>query len=382
MSALLSLVMIVRDEEAALPGFLAHHAGLWDEAVIVDTGSADRSAAVARAGGARVIAVDWTDDFAAARNAGLEAATCRRALLLDADERIAAADFAAVRAAAAGPRCAWLMEARNYCAGRSHLEWRPVTGRYPDEEAGHDGYFASRRVGLFPLEAAIRFRGRLHESVLPACEEAGLPLRALPVPVHHYGYVGPGAEAAARRRRATAERLAALKLADDPGDPAALLEHATVLLEGGRAAEAEACLERLVSGPGALRPVARGRFLLGRLRREQGRAAEAAALLAACTRDDPGFLFGWLELVRLQAAGAQWREVFATLATARGAVGPGEPLLDREEMLALARTGRVAEALALATRLAATCPRWPEVVALRDRLAKVAAGAGPGGQAS
>ena len=50
----LTLVMIVRDEAAVLPEFFAHHAGLWDEAVVVDTGSTDASAALARGAGARV----------------------------------------------------------------------------------------------------------------------------------------------------------------------------------------------------------------------------------------------------------------------------------------------------------------------------------------
>lgn len=372
MTTLLSLVMIVRDEAAALPGFLAHHAGLWDEAVVVDTGSGDGTPDLARAAGARVITHPWRDDFAAARNAALSAATGERLLLLDADERIAAADFAAVRAAAAEPPCAWLMDVRNYCADRAHLEWRPARGQYPREEDAHAGYFVSRRVGLFPRLASIRFRGRIHESVLRACEEAGLPLRASAVPVHHYGYVGPAA--AAERRRATYERLAARKLAEDPDDPAALLEHATALLEAGRAVEAEPLLAMLAARQGALRPVARGRYLLARLRREQARPVEAEELLAAATRDDPGFLFAWIELARLQATGERWREVFATIAGAREACGGDEPLLDREQLLALARSGRLVEAQALAARLVAACPRWPEIAALHQSLARRAAG--------
>ncbi|MBM4130590.1 glycosyltransferase [bacterium] len=371
MTRLLSLVMIVRDEAAALPAFLAHHRSLGDEVVVVDTGSRDDTVALARAGGAVVLSRDWDDDFAAARNTGLAAARGARLLLLDADERIAAADFAAVRAAAAEPPCAWLVEVRNYCAERSRLEWRPVRGRYPEEEGAHAGYFASRRVGLFPRRDDVRFRGRIHESVLPDCAAAGLPLRELAVPVHHYGHVA--SPEVARRRRATYERLAALKLTEAPDDPAAQLEHATALLEAGRATEAESHLERLAAGDGALRPVTRGRFLLARLWREQAQAPVAESLLRAATRDDPGFLFAWLELARLQAAGERWRDVFATLAAARAACGVDEPLLGREEVVALARTGRLAEAQALAAGLAAEFPRWPELGALAAGLARLAA---------
>lgn len=366
---LLSLVMIVRDEAAALPGFLAHHAGLWDEAVVVDTGSTDATPDLAAAAGARVVTARWADDFAAARNVGLEAATGARLLLLDADERIARRDFAAVRAAAAAEPCAWLQETVNYCAERSHLEWRPVRGRYPEHEEGHGGYFVARRVGLFPRDPAIRFRGRIHESVLPDCERAGLPLRDLAVPVHHYGYVASAAVDA--RRRANYERLAALKLADDPGDWGARLEHATALLEGGRVEAAERELTVLAGGPGHLRPVARGRFLLGRIRREQGRAGEAAALLASAERDDPGFLFAWVEHARLLAEGGRRPELYELLERARAACGRDEPLLDREELLGRARDGQFTAALAIARRLAESCPSWPEIAGLRERLERL-----------
>jgi hypothetical protein len=365
--SLLALVMIVRDEAAVLPGFFRHHAGLWDEAVVVDTGSRDGTPAVAREAGARVLHAAWDDDFAAPRNLGLEAARAPVVLLLDADERVAARDFATVREAAAQPApCAWLQETLNYCDERAHLEWRPVRGRYPLEEAGHTGYFSARRVGLFPRRDDVRFRGRIHETVLPDCERAGFPVRPLAVPVHHYGYVR--STAVDERRRGTYERLAARKLVEAPDDPAALLEHATALLEGGRAAEALAPLARLAAGDGRLRPVARGRYLLARLRREAGDPAAAGELLEAAVRDDPAFLFAWVERVRLLMVTERWREVAAALAAARAACGGDEPLLDREELVALVRTGRLDEARAVAARLATTCPAWPEIAALRDRL--------------
>ena len=367
----LSLVMIVKDAAELLPAFLAHHAGLWDEAVIVDTGSRDASAALARAAGARVVPHAWQDDFAAARNAGLAEATGTATLLLDADERIARRDFPALRLAAAEP-VAWLQETINYTDQPSHLEWRPVRGAYPDEERGHGGYFAARRVGLFPLRADLRFSGRIHESVLPACEAAAVPVRPLGVPVHHYGYV--------RSREVDGERLrlylklAALKVADDPADWGARLEHATALLEAGRAEDAAGELELLATGPGQLRPVARGRFLLARLRREQGCAAEALALLDGTVRDEPTFLFGWIEYVRALAGAERWRDAFAAVAQARAACGAEEPLLDREELVALVRTGQVDRAREVAARLATACPGWAEVAALHDRLSRLGGG--------
>ena len=373
--SLLSLVMIVRDAADLLPGFFAHHAGLWDEAVVVDTGSADRTPERAAEAGARVFRQPWLDDFSAPRNFGLQQAGGDWILVLDADERIAARDFAALRAAAAAAADrAWLQDTINYCNQRSHLEWRPVQGRYPAEEGICTGYFLARRVGLFPRRDDLRFRGRIHESVLPACQAIGLRVEALGIPVHHYGYVrGAGVD---EQRRELYEKLAAAKLGDDPGDWSARLEYASALLERGCIEAADSELTRLAAGPGHLRPVARGRFLLGRLRREAGDLAAAGDLLGAVVRDDPTFLFGWLEWLRLLAGQERWREVFAALAEARRSCGNDEPLLDREELLALARTGQLVAARELADRVVARCPGWPELAGVRDRL-RAATGAPP-----
>ena len=47
--------------------------GLFDEIVVVDTGSTDRTKEIAREFGAKVFDFVWIDDFAAARNEALVA---------------------------------------------------------------------------------------------------------------------------------------------------------------------------------------------------------------------------------------------------------------------------------------------------------------------
>jgi glycosyltransferase involved in cell wall biosynthesis len=63
-------------------------AGLFDEIVVVDTGSTDRTAEIAREFGARVFDFVWVDDCAAARNAALARAKGDYAFWLDADDVI------------------------------------------------------------------------------------------------------------------------------------------------------------------------------------------------------------------------------------------------------------------------------------------------------
>jgi len=83
---LLSLCMIAKDGGASLTRCLASVRGVADEIVVVDTGSRDDTVARAEGAGARVVRRPWDDDFAAARNAGLEVARGQWILLLDCDE--------------------------------------------------------------------------------------------------------------------------------------------------------------------------------------------------------------------------------------------------------------------------------------------------------
>lgn len=85
----LTLCVIARDEEQMLGGCLASVRGIVDEIVVVDTGSVDDTARIARDAGATVVPFVWADDFAAARNAALAAAHGTWILVLDADERLA-----------------------------------------------------------------------------------------------------------------------------------------------------------------------------------------------------------------------------------------------------------------------------------------------------
>ena len=85
---MLSLSMIVRNEEARIAACLASVQDLADEMVVVDTGSSDATVSLARAAGARVEQIDWPGDFAPARNSALTFLNCDWVLVLDADEQL------------------------------------------------------------------------------------------------------------------------------------------------------------------------------------------------------------------------------------------------------------------------------------------------------
>jgi len=201
MDARLSLCMIVRDEEEILPSFLEHARGLWDELVAVDTGSGDRTREILAAAGATVIDRPWQGDFAAARNASLEAATGTWVVVLDADEMASPDLVAAARTAIADEE-----------AGAATLALR---NRMP-----HGHVTETRLLRAFRRDPAIRFRHAIHEDasegVRAYLRASGRRLVHLAGIVEHLGYVR--SRAAAKDKKARDVAILEKCLAADPGD--------------------------------------------------------------------------------------------------------------------------------------------------------------------
>lgn len=164
----LSLCMIVKDEAEMLPGCLQSVSGLADEIIIVDTGSADETRRIAADFGATVVDFQWGDDFSAARNVSLGAATGRWILWLDADERLRPDEHDRVRALIGrGAHEAYLV---------------PILSPRPS------GPQLSRGHRLFRRGGGIRFTGRVHEQVGPALTRAGYHVGLADFTIDHLGY--------------------------------------------------------------------------------------------------------------------------------------------------------------------------------------------------
>ncbi len=84
----ISLVLIVKNEEANLQKCLNSYKDIVQEIIVVDTGSTDKTVEIAKSFGARVVYFAWTNDFSEARNESLKYATCDWILRTDADEYI------------------------------------------------------------------------------------------------------------------------------------------------------------------------------------------------------------------------------------------------------------------------------------------------------
>lgn len=151
----LAVAIIVRDEEKTLPATLASVQNIADQIVVVDTGSIDRSAKIAREFGATVVDFAWEDSFSAARNFAMSAIRAEWVLWMDAGEKLAAADAQPLRQLV-DEQCD-----TNTC----YAVWIELP------QATVDSY-AERvtQIRLIPSSAALRFTGRVRESLLPAIE--------------------------------------------------------------------------------------------------------------------------------------------------------------------------------------------------------------------
>jgi len=121
----ISAAMIVRNEEAVLAECLRSIHDEVDEIVVTDTGSSDRSREIAAAFGAHVLKRAWDDDFSAARNHSLEAASGDWILYIDADERLDVARHGGLRQTVTRPgMAAFLMRCQPRLGFTTYLEAR------------------------------------------------------------------------------------------------------------------------------------------------------------------------------------------------------------------------------------------------------------------
>lgn len=237
--------MIARNEQHFLPACLNAIKKFADEIVLLNKGSDDRTPDIARVFGARVFNYQWQEDFAAARNAGLEKAEGDWVLILDADEVIAEQDLERLKTILAEHeegRTAFLMETRNYTHQANALKWHANDGRYRQFEAGI-GWFPSKKIRLFPNNPAIRFKFPVHELVDPSVQSAGFDIQECHIPIHHYGHLN---ETRNRKKAEAYFRMGYGKLDQLGEDVGAIRELAVQAGQLGLWAESLTLWERLI----------------------------------------------------------------------------------------------------------------------------------------
>jgi glycosyltransferase involved in cell wall biosynthesis len=170
----LSLCMIVKNEKTNLPACLLSAKNLADEIIIVDTGSSDGTQEIAKSFGVKVIQSDWQGDFSLARNLSLSEAKGRWIIWLDADDRLLEADkneiLKLIKTDPDSEPFAYGLMVKN------------------TQDGGLTGSVFNQ-IRIFPNRSNLRFRAPVHEQILPALEEAGIPVKYTKIKVLHTGYI-------------------------------------------------------------------------------------------------------------------------------------------------------------------------------------------------
>lgn len=174
---LVSLSMIVKNEEKYLPGCLENVKDIVDEIVIVDTGSTDNTKKIAQSFGAKIYDFPWQDDFALARNESLKHCSGEWIIYLDADERIVHPGPQELRE---------LLKSTDKSIGAYYCliesEHYQMDGSTEVHRGGYPRIF--RNLG-YPK---IKFIGRVHEQIAPAIFQNGLSIQFSNITIQHLGY--------------------------------------------------------------------------------------------------------------------------------------------------------------------------------------------------
>lgn len=207
----LALVMIARDEAHRIARALDSARPHVDLMIVLDTGSVDATADIARACGAQVHDFSWIDDFAAARNASLDLSPADWNLVLDADE--------------------WIEAGAECLTGplpRDAMGW--VRRDNLLDQSGADTLAQTWIPRLLPR--GVRYEGRIHEQ--PVGPDKGV---RLPLTLGHDGFT---AENLARKGDRN-EVLLMAELRDRPEDPYLWFQLAKELQVRGRPPQAALC---------------------------------------------------------------------------------------------------------------------------------------------
>ncbi|HEY2412468.1 MAG TPA: glycosyltransferase [Pirellulaceae bacterium] len=261
--------MIVRNEGHQLDECLTPIAGLFDEIVVVDTGSQDNTRQVAERYTSRVFDFPWCDDFSAARNESLNHARGNWIFWLDADDRISplgAAQLSRLFGTLSEPRQAFLMQ----------------TVLHQDDQA-RDPERVTSHLRLFPRHPTLRWHRRVHEVLKPWPSALGHEVIFSDIVIDHLGYRDIRLTQRKLRRNA---RLLRMEFAITPDEPSVLMDLGSAYAQLGDSIKARDYLRFVLACKPRVPLLARRAYTtLAELDLTEGNFSEAAALLKAALQE-------------------------------------------------------------------------------------------------
>lgn len=142
--------MIVKNEEKTLPRCLDSMRGIFDEIVIIDTGSTDGTVSTAEKYTRKIYDFEWCDDFSAARNFAFSKAACDYVMWLDADDVILPSDRDK------------LISLKNSLDGSADVIMLPYNTAFDEDGRPSFSFYRER---IFKRNRGFKWKGRVHEAV-------------------------------------------------------------------------------------------------------------------------------------------------------------------------------------------------------------------------
>lgn len=326
------LTMIVKNEEKHLARCLESVRYGVDEIVIVDTGSTDRTKAVAAQYDARIFDFPWCDDFGAARQFALDQAKSDWVVWLDADDVLTGAQH--IRPSI-----------ERFGADVKGFFWRYVIGREPNG----DPAFVYWRERCVRNDGSFRWVGIVHEVLVGA--QSWRTERIDDIVVEHHR--DPNREGNSRRNLAMLERQ--YDVAGGQLEPRMLFYFGRELADHGEFERAIEILERYHQVAVWPDEHYHGRLRLAQLYSSKGDAERAIDVYLSALKIYPQWPDAYFELAAIYYYRKDWLKVIHWIDVGKSLPLPNTLLFVNRRALeydwliyytnALYHSGRVHEAL-------------------------------------
>lgn len=170
----ISQCMIVKNEERNIERALSWGKAMMGEQIVVDTGSTDRTAELAKRMGAKVFFLEWPENFAAAKNYAIDRAEGDWIVFLDADEYMAERD---------------VQKLPDVFDQLSHKGYDGITTLLHNLDDAGRVFSSCSHLRIFRNDPDIRYKRRIHEQLVSL---SGRELRIMDgtgeLSIFHTGY--------------------------------------------------------------------------------------------------------------------------------------------------------------------------------------------------
>ncbi len=193
-----SLCAIYKDEENLLDGFINKHKDLFEELILVDTGSTDRSNEIVKSHNLKQYFYKWDDNFSNARNASLSFASKPYVIVLDIDEEITSdAVLELKKIIRAEDRDGYSLKQINFSNSNSSKNWKHISQlqseisiTLPENLSNKsEGYITSPLIRVFKNHKGVCFSGTIHEIVGESMDKFNLSSIRTNIPIFHFGWI-------------------------------------------------------------------------------------------------------------------------------------------------------------------------------------------------